>query len=209
LKTLHRVMLVIIISLLSSDQSPDYMHDVSQDVRILPPTFITLRNIGDCVPGGSFPQRTALPFFSNAVQVQFSCDYYDHDHVAWAMYIFYEEWVNMYGDEDLAVKVSLNNLEIQWSKNPRTEERVYDIDGNFLESARVIGLMLSPTSIWVSIEPNISDTSLVHELVHIALRASCGNADPDHEGVEYPCWEPHHSEFITRINKILAKKYSL
>jgi len=210
LKKLYKVLLVAAVSImLSSDQPHHNAEYVTDDIRVLPPTFITLKQIDDCVPSAGFPQRVSLPFFSNAVQVQFSCDYYDKDHVAWAMYVFYEEWNRTYGDEGKAVRHAMNNLEIQWGRESRQVSRVYDINGNFLRTASVVGLMLSPTSIWASVENNISDTSLVHELVHIALKAGCGDADPDHEGESFECWEDHHSVFIDNVNNMLNEKYGL
>ena len=210
MKKLYNLVLFILVSiLLSSDQPPRNVPYNSKDFKILPPTFITLKNIEGCNPDLPFPQRVSLPFFTNSRQIQFSCKYYDSDHVAWAMYVFYEEWVESYGDEGAILKDVLSNIEIQWGARPRVEERVFDITGQFLERANVVGLMLSPTSVWVSVEDNISDTALVHELVHISLKALCGSADPDHEGTSHPCWERHHSEFIDSVNETLQDKYAL
>ena len=192
---------------MTTDGSPVVQDD--SDPHPMPPIFVTLKDILECDPGGEFPQRTALPFFAEASQVQFSCEYYDPDHVAWVMYIFHEEWEKAFGDHDRTVRGVLNTLEIQWGNETRVEHRIYSINGTFLESAEVSGLMLSPTSAWVSIEESLSQTSLIHELVHIALEASCGDADADHEGNVHPCWAAEHTLFITRVNDLLSTKYSL
>ena len=179
------------------------------DITAIPPTFITLQEIRDCDPSKEFPQRNPLPYFADAFQIQSSCDVYDKDHVAWVIFIFYELWERDFLDPGRQVQTALMKLEIEWGPEPLKVENVYDIDGNFIEKAEVSGLMRNSHSIWVLSEDYISETSLVHELVHIALRHSCGSADPDHEGDEYPCWTEKHSEFIDSVNLELLTTYGL
>ena len=202
---------LVLIMLSSSPTShtplPDDDHVV---IKSIPPTFITLDHIPECVPSNPFPQINPLPYFTNASQTQFSCEFYEKDHLAWVLYIFYELWEREFGDDDDHVKIVLNQISIEWGKEVKSVDRVYDIDGNFLETASVAGLMVDDTSLWVWVEgDNMSDTSLVHELTHIALRHSCGDADADHEGDKYLCWNRHHSEFIDSVNTVLREVYGL
>jgi hypothetical protein len=178
-------------------------------IRAIPPTFITLADIKDCDPESIFPQANPLPYYTNALQTQFSCEFYEKDYVAWTMYIFYELWEKEFGDPDKKIKDAFNNLEIRWGKERREVHNVYDINGNFFETSSVSGLMESPYIVWVGIENDISDTSFVHELVHVALAHTCGSADPDHEGDKFACWSIRHSMFIDDLNKRLKNTYGL
>ena len=179
-------------------------------IRAIPPTFITLDPIAECIPSAPFPQINPLPYFDNGQHVQFSCSVYDKDHVAWSMLIFYELWERKFGDPDGQLMNALNKVTIVWGKDVKTVNNVYDMDGNFLEKATVSGLMKNDTTIWVWAESeNISDTSLVHELVHIELHHICGDADADHEGELFPCWKAEHSSFIDMVNEVLSYNYGL
>ncbi len=202
---------VSLIMMSSSPTTIDYEYkEDPKTIRAIPPTFITLDPIPDCDENRGFPQTNPLPGFRNAKHVQFSCDYYEKDHVAWVMYIFYDLWEKEFGDEDESLRAALDNLKIVWGKDAKEVSRVYDMDGNFLEKAVVAGLMESDECIWVWAEDeDLSETSLVHELVHIALSHTCGDADADHEGLEYPCWDERHTRFIDDINQVLKSTYSL
>ena len=178
-------------------------------IRALPPTFITLADIKDCDPKGIFPQTNPLPYYTDATQAQFSCEFYEKDYVAWTMYIFYELWEKEFGDPENKVNNALKHLAIKWGEENREVHNVYDIHGNFLELSTISGLMENPYSIWVKAELNISETSFVHELVHIALVHTCGSADPDHEGSEYMCWTEQHSLFIDKVDTKLKTIYGL
>jgi hypothetical protein len=178
-------------------------------IQAIPPTFITLADIKDCDPESIFPQANPLPYYTDAVQIQFSCEFYEKDYVAWTMYIFYELWEKEFGDPKKKIKNAFNHLEIRWGRERREVHNVYDINGNFFETSSVSGLMESSSIIWVGTEDNISDTSFVHELVHIALVHTCGSADPDHEGDKFACWSEEHSLFINTINAKLKTMYGI
>ncbi len=184
--------------------------DEPVSIKAIPPTFITLNHIPECMPSAPFPQTNPLPYFKDAEHIQFSCSYYDKDHVAWAMYIFYELWEREFGDTSGKLAAALDNITIVWGEDVKTVQNVYDIDGNFLESATVSGLMMDDSTIWIWVDgENMSDSSLVHELTHIALRHNCGDADADHEGIKYLCWDSRHSDFIDNVNTVLRETYGL
>ena len=178
-------------------------------VQALPPTFITLADIPECDESGTFPQKNPLPWWRYATQLQYSCAVYDKDNVAWVMLIFYEFWKDEFGDSDGNVKRALNNLQIVWGKEALEVDNIYSLNGTFIPKARVCGLVKGDYEIWVMSEPRMSDTALVHELVHIALIHTCGSADPDHEGDGFPCWTAEHSMLIEDINSLLYEKYNL
>jgi hypothetical protein len=204
--TLTLLLALLLSSHTARTPSPDVKTNV---VRALPPTFITIADIKDCDPSGVFPQANPLPFYTQATQVQFSCNFYEKDYVAWTMYIFYELWEKEFGDPDNKVKEALDHLQIKWSEESKEVHNVYDIHGNFLEVATVSGLMEGPYGVWIKVAEDISDTSFVHELVHIALFHTCGSADPDHEGDKYLCWTDQHSLFIDKVDNKLKTKYGL
>ena len=179
------------------------------NVTAIPPTFITLEVLKECDPHAEFPQENPLPYFKEASQLQYSCDVYDKDHVSWAIFVFYEYWEREFGGPGRKVKTALSKIKIEWGEEIMEVTNVYDIDGNFLEKANVSGLMQNRYSIWVLADDYISDTSLVHELVHIALAHSCGSPDADHEGADYPCWTESHSDFIDSVNLELLTTYGL
>jgi len=179
-------------------------------IRAIPPTFITLEPVKDCDDNGKFPQTNPLPYYTNATQNQFSCEFYEKDHVAWAMVVFYELWEREFGDKDRKLFRALEKISIVWSKDVKEVENVYDIDGNFLEKAIVSGLMVDDTTIWVWAEDHqISETSFIHELAHIALTHTCGDPDADHEGEKFLCWDDRHSAFIDNVNQVLSSTYGL
>ena len=79
-----------------------------------------------------------------------------------------------------------------------------------VHDAQVIGLALTPSVLWAHVGDtgNISDTALVHELVHLALWSSVGSPDADHEGRKHRGWARKHTEFILEVNSLL-KSYNL
>lgn len=128
--------------------------------------------------------------------------------IAKATSLFYSEWIREYGDPDRKLLANLNNMNILWGTDAEivTECNCFDINGKFLESAVISGLTHAPDTIWVwDQDGKISETSFVHELIHVALWSIDGNADPDHEGDKKVLWLNSHTKFIERVNKILKK----
>ncbi|HIK67024.1 MAG TPA: hypothetical protein EYF95_03510 [Flavobacteriales bacterium] len=203
--------LTLLIALFLSSDAPTIPNTVMRIgvIRAIPPTFITIEQTEDCRQEEPFPQNNPLPYYTHATQTQFSCDFYDKDYVAWTMFVFYELWEKEFGDPEKKVKNALDHLEIQWGEERREVHNVYDINGNFFESSSVSGLVEGPYIVWVWAEDKISNTSLVHELTHIALMHVCGSADPDHEGDKFACWSEEHSSFINDVNLKLSTIYGL
>ena len=175
----------------------------------LPPIYVTSPEIPGCDPDKKFPQMVLLPQFTEGSQIQHACELYDRDDVAWAVSLFYQEWRTTFKDEDRKVLTALNSIMIEWGIEERRVPRAYNMKGRLIENPEVVGLAITPTIIWVRADSRyISDTSLIHELVHVALWASKGSPDPDHEGHNFGGWEPAHSGFIARVNRRL-RNFSL
>jgi len=150
-----------------------------------------------------------LPHSKNAWQIKDSNDVPDPDRISRSIVIFHRMWKEKFGDRRGQVKESLDNLMIEWS----TEEKVLlnagrDNQGRLVKRGRAKGMTLGPTYIWLRTTQykRVFATSLIHELVHVALWAQeCKGGDPDHEGDKYVCWTKEHTKFIVYLNKILAK----
>jgi hypothetical protein len=176
------------------------------DIRHLPPIYIIAPELPDCVEDGKFPQLVLLPSFSAATQIVPSCHLFDRHEVAWTLNVFYRRWKKEFGDPEGKVFKMLNEVMITWGLERRTVSRAYSVHGKLLENPSVIGLAISPTVLWAHVGDtgHISETSLVHELVHLALWASEGTPDADHEaGAAFGGWTTEHTSFIWKLNKFL------
>ena len=159
-----------------------------------------------CKPDEKFPQIVMIPFFESATQLVEDCKTYPKHKTALAMMIFYHKWQEYFGDSDYSVKNTLNKTMIKWGKNVRAlDANGFDLEGEPLTHALIAGLTESKTVVWVwqGKHGKISETSLMHELVHISLGASVGNFDPDHEGGKYYGWSPAHSVMIEEAKDML------
>ena len=147
-----------------------------------------------------------IPYHENTWQIKEKNSWPSKNDVSVAMKIFYREWKKSFGDPDRKVYEALNKLMIEWH-DPRERKILgYSMDGKMLRG-RVRGTALSPTYITIrkTAYKRIASTSLVHELVHVALWNS-GNilGDPDHEGMKYSGWTRKHTIFIKNLNNLLA-----
>jgi hypothetical protein len=175
-------------------------------VRHLPPIYVTVPEIPDCVEGGKFPQMVLLPSFIAASQIVPSCHLFDRDEVAWVLNVFYKEWKKEFGDPDGKVLKMLNEVMITWGTEERTVAKAFSIHGQPIDNPTVVGLAISPTILWAHVGDTgyISETSLVHELVHLSLWATDGSPDADHEaGASRGGWTTEHTSFIWKLNKFL------
>ena len=128
--------------------------------------------------------------------------------MALAIQTFHSQWVLYFGDPNDVVRSALNKLMIDISPEVKKAVNGYSLNGIRLRWGRLRGLTLSPGWIWVydEIGTNLCESSLVHELVHVAIWTIKGtDADPDHEGFLYKGWTPRHSEFIDSVNSLLCR----
>jgi len=151
-----------------------------------------------------------VPSFRFTYQLTDMCEYYYPSHTALAMSVFYIEWTVTFGDPNRTVRGALDELMIEYNSYQKRLRRVYSIDGTYRPGPTIINGMTSENGkyifVWAGTMPGrLYDTSLVHELVHVAIYAYHGGAhgDPDHEGPKYPGWTSEHTEFIKSTNRIL------
>jgi hypothetical protein len=150
-----------------------------------------------------------LPHSRHAWQLEVPGRVPDHARVSRSIMIFYRLWKSKFGDRRNRVQQSLDNIMIEWS----VKEKILinagrDNQGRLIKKGVVKGMTLGPTYIWLRANQyeRVFATSLVHELVHVALWAQgCRGGDPDHEGNIYVCWTKEHTKFINYLNKELAE----
>ena len=157
----------------------------------------------------TFKQKLVkLPDFTAAWQIKIGNQTPEAKKVSQAMIIFYNQWIKHFGDRDGKVLNALNNLMIEWSVNKKTVSG-YDINGQYVNNASVVGASLTPGYVWLYArdDKKIHSSSLIHELVHISIWAKhrWSHGDADHEGDKYKGWTKKHTLFIHEINNMLKK----
>jgi len=167
--------------------------------------YKTIYKSSVCDPDKSFPQMIMIPFFEHASQIVPNCQTYSKHQTALALFVFYHKWEEYFGDRNFAVKGLLEKVMIQWDTNKKVSKRGYSLKGRPLENVNIIGRVESDSMTWVwqGYDHRISQSALFHELVHMALRAKHGTADPDHEGPKYRGWTPAHSVMIIEAKQML------
>ena len=158
-----------------------------------------------CIPDKPLPQIIVIPFFEEATQVVPSCKIYPKHKTALAMMIFYHKWVEYFGDKDFAVRGMLQKVMIQWGVEKKISNRGFSLDGRPFTARTIIGKVETQNIIWVwkGYESKISESSLAHELVHLALMAKHGSYDADHEGHKYRGWTSAHSAMIISARRMM------
>jgi hypothetical protein len=156
---------------------------------------------------GPVQQMTKLPFFDSAWQLQTS-PFPPRQDVSTALKLFYNYWAFEFGDENQKLSKAFNNLMVEWREESRAGGTGHSITGVKITDGIVKGVALSPGYIWVwkGKTEKISATAFVHELMHIALWSVNGQPDADHEGKKYKGWTPKHTEFMHKINYLLAER---
>lgn len=159
-----------------------------------------------CDPKKPFPQMILIPFFEKASQIVPNCQTYPKHKTALALFIFYHKWTEYFGDRDFAVRGMLEQVMIQWDTNKKVSKRGYKLNGEPFKNLNILGRVESDnmTWVWQGYHHKISQSALIHELVHLALRAKNGTADPDHEGLKYRGWTSAHSVMIIESKQMLA-----
>jgi hypothetical protein len=145
--------------------------------------------------------------FGNALQAHSDGDF-SKDEVGLGMLIYYHLWVNKFGDQNDEIFETFNNLTIIWMPSQWTiYSYAYDKEGNALggpDGLAIVGLARQDHTILLSKESgNLWDTSLAHELTHVALYTSTGVSDADHLGDKIPGWTEEHMKVIALTNLLL------
>ena len=160
---------------------------------------------GLCDPDKPFPQMIVIPYFKSASQVVPNCKTYPVHETALALFVFYHNWLEYFEDDNLAVRGMLEKVMIEWDTKKRVGNSGYNLKGEPFKKHNIIGLVKTDSIIWVwqGYNNNISESALIHELVHLALRARNGHGDADHEGHKYRGWTPRHTKMIIESKQML------
>ena len=159
-----------------------------------------------CNPDKEFPQMILVPYFENASQIVPNCQTYPVHQVALALFVFYHQWLEYFGDNDMAVRGMLERVMIEWGTEKRFSKKGYNTKGEPFTDSNILGIVQSDNMIWVwqGYNHRISESALFHELVHLAIRAKYGeHGDPDHEGPKYRGWTPAHTRMIIETKQML------
>lgn len=146
-----------------------------------------------------------IPFFINATQIVPNCQTYPKHQTSLAMIVFYHHWVKWFGDDNFKIKNALENLMVEWGTEKKKLKTGYNLQGKKIKNANIIGLTQTKSYIWVweGYNHKISESSLIHELVHISLRAINGHGDRDHEGYKYHGRTKAHTQMIIEAKEVL------
>jgi hypothetical protein len=97
---------------------------------------------------------------------------------------------------------SFERLHIAWREGQYfTQPDVKGPDGELL---KMRGRTLSPKHMIVAIWDGavLGDTAFFHELTHVALWVTTGEADPDHKGDRWPGWTEEHDDMIRELKSL-------
>ena len=159
-----------------------------------------------CDPQKEFPQLIIIPYFEYASQLVPNCETYPVHNTAFALFVFYHQWLEYFGDDNMAVRGMLEKVMIQWDSKKRFSKKGYNIKGEPYENSKILGVVETSSIIWVweGYHHRMSESALVHELVHLAIRARQGtHGDPDHEGTKYRGWTSAHTRMIIETRQML------
>lgn len=162
-----------------------------------------------CQESNEGPHMLKVPGFKKSFIIVERCNEVDRERVSVAFKVFIAEWerVTKNTHSTSVVKESINKLVVKFSSEKKTAN-AYTIDGTYGKSFSLSGLTLSPGWVWVKILPGqrLCNTSLAHELVHVALWNLSGkHGDPDHLGKAFKGWEVYHGLIIQETNTLLCE----
>ena len=170
---------------------------------------------GDCKWG--LNAFTDIPGYANAAQSNSTCDHFDPNETSLAMFLFYVHYVEVFGDDHHVVAKWMHNLKVVWTDQMiEMSGTGYRVDGTRGKGNHAYGLTTSGgrlIKVFTRERTSLTDkkkiwkTSLVHELLHVAINAkNIGeHGDPDHEGKKWPGWTTKHTDFINKMNMVLKK----
>jgi hypothetical protein len=161
-----------------------------------------------CQKFSSRPQLLKVPGLKKSYIMVYNCGVMDRQRVSIGVTIFLEEWNRVYRSDTQykAVEKTMNNILIEFSDVTK-ELNAYDVSGNYIKNANIIGLAQGPTMAWVKATPGdlLCQTSFAHELMHLTIWTLVGGrGDPDHLGTKYLGWTNDSMAIIQTTNQRLC-----
>jgi hypothetical protein len=123
--------------------------------------------------------------------------------------MFYKGWTDEFGpDEGLRIFKAFNSLIVEWAEEPfQISQEIWEHHFGKTPVGFIYGeaTWKETPNVWVvrSMTGSLYDEPkrFLHELVHIALRASdpASKGDWDHEGSKIVAWTKRHTKLINTI----------
>ena len=163
-----------------------------------------------CYSIDSHTRIDKIPHLLNTWQLTTECRV-DPEETFTAISMFYKGWTDEFGpDEGLRIFKAFNNLTIEWAEEPFavSDEEWEKIFGEKPDTPKLVygeATWDGTPKIWIVRSMTGSEYNepkrFLHELVHIALRASdpASKGDWDHEGSKIVAWTKKHTKLINTI----------
>ena len=151
-----------------------------------------------------------IPDLLNTWQMTTECRV-NPEEVFTAISMFYKAWTDEFGpDKGLRIFKAFNNLTIEWAEEPLaiSDDEWERIFGEKPDTPKLVygeATWHTAPNIWVvrGMTGSLYDEPkrFLHELVHIALRASnpASGGDFDHEGPIIKAWTKRHTKLIQTV----------
>ena len=186
-----------------------YAHEVIS--RPLPEPATIYYGKGEvCYSIDSHTRIDKIPHLLNTWQMTTECRV-NPEEVFTAISMFYKGWIDEFGPDDgLRIFKAFNNLTIEWAEEPfavSAEEWEKKL-GEKPDTPKLVygeATWNNTPKIWIVRSMTGSEYDepkrFLHELVHIALRASdpASGGDFDHEGPIIKAWTKRHTKLIQTI----------
>ena len=155
-----------------------------------------------------------IPNLHNTWQSTTECRV-DPEEVFTAISMFYKGWTDEFGpDEGLRIFKAFNNLTVEWAEEPFavSDEEWEKIFGEKPDTPKLVygeATWDTTPKIWIVRSMTGSEYDepkrFLHELVHIALRASdpASRGDFDHEGSKIVAWTKRHTKLINTVGNYI------
>lgn len=132
---------------------------------------------------------------------------YTKEELDFVYAVFVRFWNTEFEEGVPNLRNSFEKICIEYGKEPKIVKNIFNIDGKFIEKGEIIGITHSEKHIWVYSPDEmkrISESSLVHELMHVTLILQGTDGDADHEGKDIDeGWTKKHTDFVEMINVFL------
>ena len=163
-----------------------------------------------CYSIDSHTRVDKIPGLINSWQLTTECRV-DPEETFTAISMVYKGWTDEFGpDEGLRIFKAFNNLTVEWAEEPFavSDEEWEKIFGEKPDTPKLVfgeATWDVAPKIWIVRSMTGSEYNepkrLLHELVHIALRASdpASRGDFDHEGPIIKAWTKRHTKLINTI----------
>ena len=158
-----------------------------------------------CYSVDSHTRAEKIPNLLNTWQFTTECRI-DPEETFTAISMFYKGWVDEFGpDEGLRIFKAFNNMTIEWAEEPyeiSNDVWYQHFGGDPQSTGFIYGEAKEGRIVWIvrSMTGSVYDEPkrFLHELVHIALRASdpASKGDWDHEGPIIKAWTKRHTKLI-------------